>query len=390
MSRIYGLTTPLSLTQSLMPLFLDSVARAFSGRDTDLRFRYMPRLKLLELALLLSLAGCRVAPKLDNIILSYSESNTFCLDCPRFRVDFRNGGHVNYECLGSCAVPGDQHHLVPSQRFQDLVQAFHDAGFFAVPRTDPSRIVADATVVRLTYRDERKIHEVVDVERHIPRVTQLENRMKTATEVDRYLKPSPILYRRLVDSGWDVNTLGPDHQNALSSAVIFRDLESTRFLLQNGSRITDQTLDFAAMSEDVDILRLIVQASHVKLSGERGAATLGQAARSRKTDLVQFLLDSGAGANSRNQSGTPLMSAVSSGSLENARLLLSRGADANARDSSGRTALWDAAISDNTGFIALLLEHGADVNATQQRRPDRTDARRGSLLHVECPSAPRC
>ena len=60
--------------------------------------------------------------------------------------------------------------------------------------------------------------------------------MKTATEVDRYLKPSLTLYRRLVDSGWDVNRLGPDHQNALLSAVVFRDQESVRFLLQRGSR----------------------------------------------------------------------------------------------------------------------------------------------------------
>src|SRR5690242_10678545 len=144
--------------------------------------------------------------------------------------------------------PRERHHLVPTQRFLDLVQAFHDAGFFAIPRTDPSRIVEDATVVRLTYRDERRIHEVVDVERHIPWVTQLENRMKTATEVDRYLKPSLMLYRQLVDSGWDVNTLGPDHQNALFSAVIFRDLESARFLLQHGSKVTDQTLEVAALS----------------------------------------------------------------------------------------------------------------------------------------------
>jgi hypothetical protein len=57
---------------------------------------------LLELALLLALVGCRAQPKLDNIILSYSESNTFCLGCPRFRVDFQNQGHVNYECLGGC------------------------------------------------------------------------------------------------------------------------------------------------------------------------------------------------------------------------------------------------------------------------------------------------
>jgi uncharacterized protein len=337
----------------------------------------MPRLRPLELALLLALVGCRAQPKLDNIILSYSESNTFCLGCPRFRVDFRNGGHVNYECLGGCAVPGEQHHLVPAQRFQELVKAFHDAAFFAIPRTDPSRIVFDATVIRLTYRDERRIHEVVDVERHIPRVTELENRMKAATEVDRYLKPSLTLYRRLVDSGWNINTLGPDHQNALFSAITFHDLESTRFLLQHGSEVTDQTLELAPMSENLDILRLVVQASRVELSGERGAAVLGQAARSRHTDLVQFLLDSGAAVNSRDprQGGTPLLSAVVNGSLENTKLLLTRGADPNGRDNSGRAPLWYAATSENTGLITLLLEHGADVNA-------RDDAGRTALMHA--------
>ena len=332
---------------------------------------------LLELALLLNCVECKAQPKLDYIILSYSEKNTFCLGCPQFQVDFRNGGHVNYECLGGCAVPGEQHHLVPPDRFRELVQAFHDAGFVAIPRTDPSRIIMDAPIIRLTYRDERRIHEVVDVERHIPQVTDLENRMKTVTEVDRYLKPSVALYRHLVESGWDVNTLGPDHQNALFSAVIFRDLESIRFLLEHGSKVTDQTLDVAALGENVEILHLVVRASHVKLTGERSAALLAQAARSQNTDLVQFLLDSGAEANSRGLGlhWMPLLSAVDSGSSGNARLLLSKGADVNARDNNGRTAIWYAAILENTGLITLLLEHGADVNA-------RDNEGRTALMHA--------
>jgi ankyrin repeat protein len=325
----------------------------------------MPRLYLKALILVLVLGGCRVPLRLDNVILSYSETNTFCLGCPQFRVDFRNGGHVNYECLGGCAVPGEQHHLVPAQRFRDLVRAFHDAGFFAIPRTDPSRIVFDAPVIRLTYRDERRIHEIVDIERHIPQVTDLEKRIKTATEVERYLKPSLALYRRLVASGWNVNTLGPDHENALFSAVVSRDLDCTRFLLQNGSNVTDQTLEAASLSENVEILRLVAEAVPSRLTGEVGETLLRQAARSHRPDLVRFLLDSGVGVNARNSGPglTALASAVDSGSLENAGLLLRKGADPDARDEGGRTALWYAAGSANTGFITLLARHGADVNA---------------------------
>lgn len=72
---------------------------------------------------------------------------------------------------------------------------FHDAGFFRIPRTDPKRIFEDVTVVRLTYRDERRIHEVVDARRQIPRLTELEKRMKAATDVD---PRSATLFRKFV------------------------------------------------------------------------------------------------------------------------------------------------------------------------------------------------
>ncbi len=321
---------------------------------------------LLELALLLALPGCRTKQTLGNIILSYSKTNEYCMDCPNFRVDIRDGGHVNFECFGACAVPGGQHFLGPAQRFAELVQAFHDARFFAIPRTDPKRIVTDVPVIVLTYRDEQRIHEVVDVARRMPQLTGLENRMLSASEVDRYFKPSVALYRRLLDSGWNVNTLGSgDQQNALYFAVEERDSECTRFLLQHGSNVTDPTLDAAARSENLEILRLVFQASDPKLSGVRGADLLGQAARSRKTDLVQFLLDAGAAVNShgRGSGSTPLMSAVANRSWANARLFLSKGADVNARDQDGRTALMSIAGLGDTGLITLLVEHGADVNA---------------------------
>ena len=266
-------------------------------------------------------------------------------------------------------MPGEQHYLIPAGRFKDLVQAFRGAHFFNIPRTDPRRIVTDVPVIRLTYRDERKIHEVVDVHGQNTAITDLENRFKVATDVGRYGKPSVSLYRSLVHSGWNVNALGADHQNELSAAVLNRDLESIRFLLESWSIATDEALTYAAMSDNLEILRLVMTGSRTKLTGGRGALALVQAARSPSTDLLRYLLDSGISSNPReaNSGFTPLMSAVMNGRLANTRLLLAKGADPNASDSSGRRALWYAAAATNTGFITLLLQYGADVNAADRQ-----------------------
>jgi ankyrin repeat protein len=121
------------------------------------------------------------------------------------------------------------------------------------------------------------------------------------------------------------------------------------------------------------ILRELLAASQVRLTGSISAIMLVQAARSRKPDCLQVLLDSGFDVNSRDsgQGWTPLLSAVASDSFENVRILLSRGADANASDPNGRTPLWYAATTANTGTITLLTQHRADVNAqdNQGRTP---------------------
>ena len=70
---------------------------------------------------------------------------------------------------------------------------------------------------------------------------------------------------------------------------------------------------------------------------------------------------------------TPLMIAAQEGTTAAARLLLKRGAAVGLRDSSGSTALHAAASAwwnENTEFVSLLLEHGADPSARDTR--DRT------------------
>jgi ankyrin repeat protein len=311
----------------------------------------------------LSFSACRHLPStFTYVVLSYYESPGMCEDCPAFQVDFHSGGQVDFHGLRGCAVPGVQHYRIPEAKFLELLRAFQGVHFFDISRLDIARTWMDVSTIRLTYKDERRIHETVDRNRQLPRLTQWEKQVRDAAEVDRFLKPSVALYQELLGSGWDVNTLGEDHENALISAVSTGDLESVRFLLQHGASVSKKALLDSAHSNDVGIVKLLLAARNTDLKSPEGRRLVVSAARS--ACITRFLLEKGADVNSRDpETGeTPLMAAV--GSLDSFKLLLAKGADVNATDNSGRSALWAATVTEtNTGFITLLGEHGANVNA---------------------------
>jgi ankyrin repeat protein len=201
----------------------------------------------------------------------------------------------------------------------------------------------------------------------VPALNALEKRLRDAARVDRLLKPSLELYRELLDSGWDVNSVGEDHQNAVTSAVSAGDLESVRFLIEHGATVSREALRGSAVYGDPRIFRLLLTVTQTDMKSADAGELLVSAVRN--TEIVRFLLDQRIDVNARGRSGdsTPLIFAVSSGSLDSAKLLLSRGAEVNATDRNGRTALWYAARTENTGFISALAQHGANVNAQDSK-----------------------
>jgi ankyrin repeat protein len=309
--------------------------------------------------------GWTQAPSdLSHVVLSYQENPTWCIGCPKFRVDFRDGGTVVLTCRSGCAIPGVQHYRIPESGFRKLVLDFYDSDFFTIPRLDTTRVVFDVTVIELSYRDERGVHETVDDARELATLTELEHRVRAAANLDKFLKPTAATYQELLKSGWNVNSVGEDQENALTEVVLFNDLEKAKFLLQNGATVSERALLYSTRVEDAALAELLLSAAHTNVQSSFGGRLLMSAAN-RSNDVTRLLLQKGTDVNFRDPSSgeRPLMAAVGGGMLDTAGALIAMGADVNAQDQSGRTALMRASTQTNSGFITLLVDHGARVNA---------------------------
>jgi ankyrin repeat protein len=319
---------------------------------------------VLATASLFLTTGTRGSPGPSCVNLSYSENPTYGEDFPRYRVDFGEGGWVEFNGLSGCVVPGVQSYRIPEAEFQDLVRAFKEAHFFNIPRLDPNHMPLDATITTVTYKDARRIHETLDVDRPLPRLIQLENRLRAAANVDRFVKPSVSRYEALLGSGWDVNTVGQDHENALTAAVWCRDLDSTRFLSQHGASVSNKALQASLFSRNPKLTEFLLDARRIDMKSAVVRQLLTTAVRSN-VEVTRLLLKRGADVNFRDPASgeTPLTAAIYEGSLESATLLVVKGADVNLTDNSGRSPLALAATQDKSGFVTLLSQHGARVNA---------------------------
>jgi ankyrin repeat protein len=97
-----------------------------------------------------------------------------------------------------------------------------------------------------------------------------------------------------------------------------------------------------------------------------GFTALGLATFFGHKDVVELLLSKGAKVNvaSRNAMKVmPLHSAAAARRVDLAAILIDHGADVNARQESDVTPLHEAAATGQVELMKLLLTHGADVNA---------------------------
>jgi ankyrin repeat protein len=195
--------------------------------------------------------------------------------------------------------------------------------------------------------------------------------------------------RKLVDARADVNVRDPDGIGALVVAIINGHYDVAGFLIDHGADVNAaepggrtplwaavdmHTLEYTlnrpppAWHDSIDSLEVV---RRLLEHGANPNAVLIQPIKPRKVNVTSPAL-LGAGA-------TPLLRAATHGDVAVLRLLVAKGADPNLATRAHTTALMLAAglgwrdlysggsDSDALEFLKTCLEHGADVNATNDQ-----------------------
>ncbi len=125
-------------------------------------------------------------------------------------------------------------------------------------------------------------------------------------------------------------------------------------------------LHWAVRQNDLELVERMLRAgADVSVANRYGVTPLKLAAVGGNAKLLKRLLDAGGDANATGTDGeTLLMTAARGGHVDAARLLIGRGAEVDAREGwHGQTALMWAAAQGHPAMLRELLSHGADVNA---------------------------
>ncbi|XP_068453273.1 dynein axonemal heavy chain 12 isoform X2 [Clinocottus analis] len=160
-------------------------------------------------------------------------------------------------------------------------------------------------------------------------------------------------------------------ETPLFLAVVHGLRQNATFLLQNAcspdlqNDEQDSPLVAAILNDQYDLATLLLRyGATVDQTGPLNRTALHESAFLGLENFVYLLLDSGADPNACDvKQKTPLALAAQNGHLNVAEVLLEKGARVW-RDSESGSILFDAAASGNPDMISLLLDHGADANAS--------------------------
>jgi ankyrin repeat protein len=170
-----------------------------------------------------------------------------------------------------------------------------------------------------------------------------------------------------------------DSEAALVSAINHGDTASVVALINAGVDVNAKDglgrapLTWAAQWGRVDIIEVLVRAgADPNVKDQLGWTPITLAFDDYHFDAVQALIKAGADRsqipkdlNAKDKAGfTPLVEVLRRNDMSSVRALFQLGLDPNSREESGRTLLEWAAFQGNVELVRILIEAGADVNAS--------------------------
>ncbi len=186
--------------------------------------------------------------------------------------------------------------------------------------------------------------------------------------------------RLLLEHGADPNAGNAGGNTPLHLAAEFRSPATAAVLLEHGAAVNARNrageTPLLRVRDEETARLLLAYGADPTLCSAQGDTPLHQAARAGLLEPARVLIERGAKVNQKDDYGqTPLHCAAENAcgaeSCRLAALLLEHGADVNARATyrdPGRTALECAVLGGQTELVRLLLEHGADAAESEPKR----------------------
>jgi ankyrin repeat protein len=189
-------------------------------------------------------------------------------------------------------------------------------------------------------------------------------------------KAEPELIRLLLQNGLDPNEANEEGHSPLYCAFLTKNPTVIKTLLEGGARVEAHPNDIFLASDDLTILRLLLEHGGNVQTTLEGKTLLMAAASDEHggylgtSDVIRFLLHKGLNVQARDEGGwTALHFAAMSGNLENVRVLLQAGADPDAADEGGQTSWLIAADGGHAEALRLLLSKSRVAKQKEELNP---------------------